>query len=356
MKKIIIDDQIFSIQDDFGGISRLIVEYIKMFEKDDEIEFMLPYNFSNNRHLNNTNFKKNKFFPNLKFRKKNLILRFLNRFHLNKIIKESKYDILLLSYLDDKLVLKNKKKLVSIMHDTIPEDYPNYFKNLNTFKQSKKLILEKSDIVISVSNETKKNLLRLYNIDEKKINVVHPHYKTNENVEKFDLPENFILFVGNRAGYKNFDFLINCISVNKLNIVCVGGEKFSKNEIKFLKSKGLLNYTHHFQLNDNQLNFAYQKAICHVIVSEAEGFGVTILEAQKNNCKVLCPKLPIFNEVGKNSIFYFKLNDIEDFNFQLLNIINENYDTEIYEKMKINLENFNLVNKKTILKNIFLKI
>ena len=356
MKKIIVDDEIFSIQDNYGGISRLIVEYLKMFENDDEIKFIVPFNYSNNKHLNSTNFAKKKFFQDVKFSKKTLFLRFLNKLQINQIIAEADYDILLLSYLDPKLALKNKKKLISIMHDTIPEDYPNYFKNLNYFKQSKKFILDKSDIIISVSNETKKNLIRLYNIDEKKINVVHPHYKANENIEKFDLPEKFILFIGNRVGYKNFDFLINCISVNKLNIVCVGGEKFSKIEIKFLKSKGLLNYTHHFQLNDNQLNFAYQKAICHVIVSEAEGFGVTILEAQKNNCKVLCPKLPIFNEVGKNSIFYFKSNDIEDFNFQLLNILNENYDKEIYENMKINLENFNLVNKKKILKNIFLKI
>ena len=70
----------------------------------------------------------------------------------------------------------------------------------------------------------------------------------------------------------------------------------------------------------------------------------------------MCPKLPIFNEVGKNSIFYFELNDIEDFNFQLLKIINKNYDKEIYEKMKINLKNFNIVKQKKELKKIILEI
>ena len=62
MKKIIVDDEIFSIQDKYGGISRLITEYLKMFENDDEIKFITAFNYSNNKHLNNTNFKKKNFF------------------------------------------------------------------------------------------------------------------------------------------------------------------------------------------------------------------------------------------------------------------------------------------------------
>ena len=356
MKKIIVDDEIFSIQDNYGGISRLITEYLKMFENDDEIKFITAFNYSNNKHLNSTNFRKKKFFQNIKFPKKDLFLRFLNKLQINKIIAEADYDILLLSYLDPKLVLKNKKKLISIMHDTIHEDNSDYFKNIDNFKKTKKFILDKSNIIISVSYETKKNLMRLYNINEKKIHVIHPHNKINDNIEKFNLPENFILYVGNREGYKNFNFLIDCISLNKLNIVCVGGKKFNKDEIRLFKNKGLLNNIHYFQLNDNQLNYAYQKAICHTIVSKAEGFGVTILEAQKNNCKILCPNLPIFNEVGKNSIFYFKLNDIEDFNFQLLKIINKDYDKEIYKEMKLNLKNFDILKQKDELKKVILEI
>ncbi len=70
MKKIIVDDEIFSIQDNYGGISRLIAEYLKMFENDDEIQFIAPFVYSNNKHLNSTNFKKKKFFQNIKFPKK----------------------------------------------------------------------------------------------------------------------------------------------------------------------------------------------------------------------------------------------------------------------------------------------
>ena len=68
MKKIIVDENILS-QDNYGGISRLIVEYLKMFENDDDIKFIVPFNFSN-ININNTNFKKKIFFQILKFIKK----------------------------------------------------------------------------------------------------------------------------------------------------------------------------------------------------------------------------------------------------------------------------------------------
>ena len=69
MKKIIVDDEIFSIQDNYGGISRLITEYLKMFENDDEIKFITAFNYSNNKHLNNTNFRK-KIFSKYKISKR----------------------------------------------------------------------------------------------------------------------------------------------------------------------------------------------------------------------------------------------------------------------------------------------
>ena len=76
----------------------------------------------------------------------------------------------------------------------------------------KKEILEKSDKVITVSNYTKENLIRLYNVNEDKLTVIHPHLIKNKSIKKIKLPNNFILFVGNRDLYKNFNFLINSIS------------------------------------------------------------------------------------------------------------------------------------------------
>ena len=110
MKKIIIDDEIFSIQNTYGGISRLITEYIAMFDDDEEINFSLPFDYSNNKHLNLTKFKKKKFFPNLNIPKKTNIIRILNKKQLYKTIDKGDYDILLLSYMDTSLIKKNNQR------------------------------------------------------------------------------------------------------------------------------------------------------------------------------------------------------------------------------------------------------
>ena len=62
MKNIVIDDEVFSIQNNYGGISRLITEYLQLFSDSNEFNFILPFKFSNNRHLNKTKFKKKKIF------------------------------------------------------------------------------------------------------------------------------------------------------------------------------------------------------------------------------------------------------------------------------------------------------
>ena len=354
MKKIIIDDEIFSIQNTFGGISRLITEYIAMFDNDEEINFSLPFDYSNNKHLNLTKFKKKKFFPNLNIPKKTNIIRLLNKKQLYKTIDKGDYDILLLSYMDTNLIKKNKKKLISVVHDTIPEDTQKYFKNIDLFKMKKKEILEKSDKVITVSNYTKENLIKLYNVNEDKLTVIHPHLIKNKSIKKIKLPNNFILFVGNRDLYKNFNFLINSISkIGEVNVVCVGGKKFSNNEKKLLIKKNLVHRFNQYDLSDEELNFCYRKSICHVILSEAEGFGVTILEAQKNNCKILCSSLSIFNEVGEQSLLYFKLNNEDDFLKKLTQIINGNYSKNIYKNMINNLKRFEVNDAKKKLDQVF---
>ena len=135
--------------------------------------------------------------------------------------------------------------------------------------------------------------------------------------------------------------------------MCVGGNSFTKDEKKLLISKNLLYRFYHYELSDEELNFCYQKCICHVIVSEAEGFGVTILEAQKNNCKVLCSDLAIFNEVGEQSLSYFELNNEDDFLKKLMEIINGNYSEMIYSNIKNNLKRFQINETKSKIKQVF---
>lgn len=62
-------------------------------------------------------------------------------------------------------------------------------------------------------------------------------------------------------------------------------------------------------LNDRSLEFAYRHATALVFPSYVEGFGLPLVEAMQRQLPVMASDIPVFREVGKDFIAYFKLND-----------------------------------------------
>ena len=93
---------------------------------------------------------------------------------------------------------------ISILSATLKQ---SGFKNIDLFKMKKKEILEKSDKVITVSNYTKENLIKLYNVNEDKLTVIHPHLIKNKetNITEY---YNLVYQYGN-------DCLIAALEYNK---------------------------------------------------------------------------------------------------------------------------------------------
>ena len=64
-------------------------------------------------------------------------------------------------------------------------------------------------IICNISESTKKDRIKYYNVDKKKLSVIYL------GIDNFNLPplkkENFILFVGDRKRYKNFEILIKTL-------------------------------------------------------------------------------------------------------------------------------------------------
>ena len=83
--------------------------------------------------------------------------------------------------------------------------------------------------------------LNFYNVDEKKISVVHLGYPKKKTYLKkiFNFP--YILFVGTRWKYKNFNKLLEAISISKqirdnFFLIAFGGGKFNKYEKNLSKN------------------------------------------------------------------------------------------------------------------------
>ena len=109
---------------------------------------------------------------------------------------------------------------------------------LNILKTLKKNYLNASDKIICISENTKKDLLEFYDVDENKLVVIPLGVDRNQsfqNVNDKFLTKPFILFVGDRKNYKNFENLVKSYSIsekfqNNFNLVFL--KRFDKGELK----------------------------------------------------------------------------------------------------------------------------
>ena len=237
---------------------------------------------------------------------------------LNYQIQNSSYDIVHETYYSKEfLKLKGKKKVITV-YDLIHERFDKLYKNNNFY--FKKKIIEESDAIICISNNTKNDLIKYYKVPEKKIFVTYlgsnhliddPKDTTFKNLS---LPKNFILFVGSRLKYKNFRFFIESYASSKLineefEIVCFGDENFSNDEKTFFSKLNVDKKIYYYKGSDHLLSVLYKKAKLFIFPSQYEGFGIPLVEAMFLGCPVLASDINVFKEIGENGINYFVNND-----------------------------------------------
>lgn len=305
--KILYDHQILSQK--FGGISRYFYELASILrEKGDEIDVSCL-------------FTKNAYFKNyFKFKrpeKNNKYVLVLNALY-SKLHRLKKYDIIHPTYYETFVLEGYKGKIVTTVHDMIYEIY-NIQDGSNTIENKKEHIY-KSDKIIAVSNNTKKDILKFYpDIPEDKIVVVYHgnSLKPNNKPITFDLPKKYILFIGARdAEYKNFtNFIKACAPLlnedKELSILC-GGSKFNKKELELFKELNIEDRVSSHFFEDYEAYHMYKNALCFVYPSIYEGFGIPLLESMASSCPVVCSDASCFPEIAKDGAVYFNGEDVND--------------------------------------------
>lgn len=312
--KILYDHQIFQVQK-YGGISRYYYELIRELNKMGEVNISTSLMFSNNKYISDKILVKHfKYSSNKYFRGKMRSIMLFNRLISIKKIKTGDFDIFHPTYYDPYFLnYIGNKPFVLTVYDMIHEKLKELFSPNEQITKYKKILLEKASKIIAISKNTKRDIIELFDVDESKIEVIYLGNSmeiNNESKLNIIIPKKYILFVGSRVGYKNFDRFINSVSKllyedNNLSIICAGGGIFNDKEILKFEKIGIINRVFQVNLNDNKLVQFYKKALLFVFPSLYEGFGIPILEAFACECPLVCSNTGSLPEIADDGAEYF---------------------------------------------------
>jgi len=363
--KILYDHQMFYRQN-YGGVSRYYCELMNQFSCDPDIRFVLSLRYVQNDNLEQFP-QLNQYWSNrynflydnrlISFMQKKIRFNALN-FGLNYIInnqeesvrllKEQDFDVFHPSYYEPYFLKFLQKKPYAItVYDMIHELFPQYFKVKDQTKKWKKQLIENAGAIIAISENTKNDVLKFTEVDPDRVRVIHlgnplehqiwPH--TAETSTDITAPErSYLLFVGGRGAYKNFDFFIRSIAgllhdYKDLYLVCAGSLPFSAEEKRTLEKLHVLHKVHHVKVNDSILKNLYDNAVAFIFPSLYEGFGLPILEAFSTGCPTILSNASSFPEIGGDGALYFEPGDSESIVSAIETIISQKkFRDELIEK------------------------
>lgn len=316
MKKILYDNQMFTFQR-FGGVTRYFADLIFNLPQD-EFGASLPMKFCENHYVTVTYGKKYRTFTyprNYRWRRR--LYQLANLHYAWKAIKYDDYDIFHPTYYSPYFVdtiKRRQKALVLTIHDMTFERYPQDVLIYDRTIPHKKRLIAEADHIIAVSENTKRDIVELLGTDPAKISVVHHGYRPIAQPSE-QLLDRYILYVGERKGYKNFFPWLSAVrpllvADPTLKIVCTGNA-FSSAEKAFLERWNIADRIYHISANDEQMASLYRHALCFVFPSHYEGFGIPILEAFSNGCPVCLSNASCFPEVAGDAAIYFNPGDAQ---------------------------------------------
>jgi glycosyltransferase involved in cell wall biosynthesis len=334
--KIFFDHQKFSTQK-YGGISRYFANIIEEIKKTEGFEYLLGVLNSQNYYIKNeAQLLKNSPLASILNSGEGKRTFKTNEWYCNYLLKQNNFDVFHPTYYDQYFIKNLKKPFVTTIHDMTYERLPEYFWVMDPLTTQKRISVERADKIIAISETTKKDLLKYIDTDERKVEVIYHGIDIQtplafEEVEQ--LPKNYLLFVGDRSGYKNFYLLLNTFErfakINPdIHLVLTGGGKLVGADVEIINRLKLKDKVHHYNVSDEQLNYLYGQAILFIYPSLHEGFGLPILEAFKAKCPILLSDTDCFREIAQDGASYFNAYSTDDLISKINQLVGSKIDRE----------------------------
>ncbi|UFK97508.1 glycosyltransferase family 4 protein [Kaistella faecalis] len=227
---------------------------------------------------------------------------------------------------------KSIKKVVTI-HDLIFLRFPQYYsffdRKIHFWKFGK--ASEQADLIIAISEQTKRDIIKYLKVPESKIRVVyqgcHQSFKEiqspeflNSVKEKFNLPEKFVLNVGTMEERKNLLNIVKAINGTEIPLVVIGKKTKYFNKVqKFIEKNKLLNQVIFLEnVSMEELAAIYKLSKIFVYPSFFEGFGIPVIEALFSGTAVITGNTSSLPEAGGPESLYVNPYQMEDLKSKIL--------------------------------------
>jgi glycosyltransferase involved in cell wall biosynthesis len=218
---------------------------------------------------------------------------------------------------------------VVTIHDLIFKEYPQQYPAIDRYfyNQKSRKACEEADRIIAISEATKSDIVKYYQIHPDKISVIYqdcsPIFKTPPSeeylqfaIQQFDLPQNFILYVGSVIERKNLLTIVKALKILpkslQIPLVVVGqGKSYEKKVKKFIQHNHLNHLVQWRQIPYNHLPPAYQLAEMFLYPSHKEGFGIPVIEALSIGTPVITSNTSSLVEAGGEAALQIPPTDVE---------------------------------------------
>lgn len=249
------------------------------------------------------------------------------------------------------------------LHDISYEAYPEWFDGKSQFilRFLSKISARKANFIFTVSEFSKKEIVRLYGTNFQKIIVSHlaPDSEFNKNVnslsaeiikQKYGLGK-FVLCLGTIFTRRHVVELVEaferfCEDNKGYQLLIVGKNRTYpfvdiEEKIKQINSSLGVKIIHLDFLEEDELKAIYEASEAVVYLSDYEGFGLPVIEAQYFDKPVITSYNTSLIEVGGDSVEFIKDNGVTSIIKGLKNVLgSEKRREELIAKGRENLQRF----------------
>jgi glycosyltransferase involved in cell wall biosynthesis len=359
--KIAYDSQIFCAQT-YGGVSRYFCEIASRLAKEPGVEVAITAPMHINAYLSHvppgivSGFRApntDRFQTSRGVNYPRQALRGLGLLMGDWMLRAVSPDIVHETYFFPYRLGPRRARRVLTIYDMIHEKFASDFPRADKTAEHKALAAKRADHVICISESTRRDAIEILGLPPDKTSVIYLGFDlmkvdaTNVEEEPFPISEPFLLYVGNRGGYKNFLRLLEAYGTStelrtEFRLVCFGGGEFLADELEAMAKLGL-DRDHVIQLggSDQLLSRLYARASAFVYPSLYEGFGIPPLEAMSHDCPVICGITSSIPEVVGDAGEYFDPSDVDTMRTAIECIVgSESRSKEFIEKGRARLKSF----------------